>query len=116
MKELGPLYGKRIAVLGLAFKANSDDVRLSPSAKLVETLKAYGAEVRVHDPHVKETMSLEGVLHGAEAVILATNHSVFKDLAAKIDECGCKIVYDVWGVFNPDHFTRAQYRRFGRAG
>lgn len=116
VKELGPLYGKRITVLGIAFKANSDDVRLSPSAKLVETLKAYGAEVVVHDPHVKDTMSLDAALNMAEVVILATNHSAFKDLATRIDECGCKIVYDVWGIFNPDHFTRARYRRFGRAG
>jgi len=115
MDELGPLYGRRIAVLGLAFKANSDDVRLSPSVKLVETLRAYGAEVLVHDPHIKGTSSLENVLRDPEVVILATNHSAFKDLAATIDRSGCRIIYDVWGGFEPNEFARAQYRRFGRA-
>lgn len=115
MKELGSLYGKRVAVLGLAFKADSDDVRLSPSAKLVETLKAYGAEVLVHDPHVKGTLRLEDALQDPEVVILATNHSAFRDVARRVDGSGCKIVYDVWGMFNPDDFVRARYRRFGRA-
>ncbi|HKM49739.1 MAG TPA: nucleotide sugar dehydrogenase [Candidatus Bathyarchaeia archaeon] len=116
VSEFGSLYGRKIAVLGLAFKADSDDVRLSPSAKLVEILKAYGAEVLAHDPHVMNTQSLEYVLRSPEAVILATNHSVFKDLATTIDHCGCKVIYDVWSLFNPDDFSKARYRRFGRAG
>ena len=115
LKEVGTLYGKRITVLGLAFKSNSDDVRLSPSAKLVEILKAYGAEVLIHDPHVNGTMSLQDALRGSEVVILATNHSAFKDLATRIDQSGCKVVYDVWGLFKPDDFSKAHYRRFGRA-
>jgi UDP-N-acetyl-D-mannosaminuronic acid dehydrogenase len=115
MDELDSLYGKRIAVLGLAFKADSDDTRLSPSLKLVEILKAYGAEVLVHDPHIKNTLPLEDVLQNPEAVILATNHSAFKKIAATIDESGCRIVFDVWGIFKPNDFTRAGYRRFGRA-
>jgi len=112
--ELGPLYGRRVAVLGLAFKANSDDVRQSPSAKLVETLKAYGVEVLVHDPHVRGTQSLAQVLQSPEIVILATNHSAFAGLAPAIDKSGCRVIYDVWGFFNPDDFVSAQYRRFGR--
>lgn len=115
MSELGSLYGKRVAVLGLAFKANSDDVRLSPSLKLVETLKAYGAEPLVHDPHVEGTSSLEEVLQRPDAVILATNHHAFADLAGTIDNSGCKVVYDVWGAFKPGDFKKARYLRFGRA-
>jgi UDP-N-acetyl-D-mannosaminuronic acid dehydrogenase len=115
MKELGSLYGKRIAVLGLAFKADSDDVRLSPSLKLVEILKAYGAEVMVHDPHIEGTMPLKDVLDGPEVVIVANNHTAFRNLAPAIDSSGCRVVYDVWGVFKPDDFARAQYRRFGRS-
>jgi UDP-N-acetyl-D-mannosaminuronic acid dehydrogenase len=115
MDELGPLYGRRIAVLGLAFKADSDDVRLSPSLKLVETLTAYGADVLVHDPHVKNTMRLEEVLQRPEAVILATNHSAFKDLATVIEKSGCRVVYDAWGMLNPRDFVQARYRRFGKA-
>jgi len=115
MKEMGSLYGMKIAVLGLAFKANSDDVRSSPSVKLIETLKGYGAEVLVHDPYVKDTMSLSDALKNPEVVVIANNHSAFKNLAGKIDSSGCQIVYDVWGIFEASDFTRARYKRFGSA-
>ena len=115
MKEFGNLYGKRIAVLGLAFKADSDDVRLSPSQKLVEILRAYGCEVLVHDPNVSGTQVMPQVLQNPEVVILATNHSAFKKLAGDIDKCGCKCIYDVWGMFKPEDFVNVRYLRFGRA-
>ncbi len=116
MKEFGSLYGKKVSVLGLAFKSNSDDARLSPSAKVVEILKAYGAEVIVHDPYIKQTQSLDDALRSPEIVILATNHSVFNELAPRIDASGSKIFYDVWGTFTPTDFKNVQYRRFGTAG
>jgi UDP-N-acetyl-D-mannosaminuronic acid dehydrogenase len=115
MRELGPLYKVRVSVLGLAFKSDSDDTRLSPSAKLVDILKAYGADVLVHDPHVKGTESLEKVLSNPDAVVLATNHSAFRNLADRIDESGCKIFYDVWGVYKPTDFKKTGYMRFGKA-
>jgi UDP-N-acetyl-D-mannosaminuronic acid dehydrogenase len=113
--ELGNLYGKRIAVLGLAFKAESDDVRLSPSQKLIEILRAYGAEVLVHDPNVAGTLDVKEVLRAPEAVILATNHSAFRELAQDIDRSGCRVVYDVWGMFGDAKFTKAKYLEFGSA-
>jgi len=115
IKSLGSLYAKRVTVLGLAFKANSDDTRLSPAVKLVDTLKAYGADVRVHDPHIEETESLREVLRNPEVVILATNHDSFRNIATDIDESGCEFVYDVWGVYDPGAFKRAKYMRFGKA-
>jgi UDP-N-acetyl-D-mannosaminuronic acid dehydrogenase len=115
MQELGPLYKVHVSVLGLAFKADSDDTRLSPSVKLVDILRAYAAEVLVHDPHVKGTESLERVLVNPDAVILATNHSAFRNIAERIDESGCKIFYDVWGVYKPTDFKRTRYKRFGKA-
>ncbi len=115
MRELGPLYKVRVAVLGLAFKADSDDTRLSPSVKLVDILRAYGAEVVIHDPHVKGTENLEKALTSPDAVILATNHSAFRNIAGRIDESGCKIFYDVWGVYKPTDFKQTRYMRFGKA-
>lgn len=113
MQELGSLYGRKIAILGLAFKAGSDDVRLSPSVKLVEALRAYGADVLVHDPYISTTSPLETVLQSPEVVVLATNHPAFKGLAARIDESGCKLIYDIWGMFIPSEFVKANYKRFG---
>jgi UDP-N-acetyl-D-mannosaminuronic acid dehydrogenase len=115
MRELGPLYKVHVSVLGVAFKADSDDTRLSPSAKLIDILKAYGAEVLVHDPHVKGTETLETALASPDVVILATNHSAFRNIVGRIDESGCKIFYDVWGVYKPTDFKRTRYMRFGKA-
>ena len=49
-RTLGPPAGKTIAVLGLAFKANTDDLRASPALPIIEGLLRAGAQIRVHDP------------------------------------------------------------------
>jgi len=113
-RRVGRLYGRRVAVLGLAFKAGSDDTRLSPSVKLVEILKGHGAEVLVHDPYLADTMALDEVLRDPEIVVVSVNHPGFDRLAERIDESGCGLVYDVWGIFDPADFKRASYMRFGR--
>jgi len=113
MKEVGDLYGRKIAVLGVAFKADSDDVRLSPSQKLVDILRAYGADVLVHDPAIDGTLSLREALHEPDVVVLATNHRAFTNLASEIDQSGCRFVYDVWGMFKRAQFRRAKYLEFG---
>lgn len=115
LNEFGTLYGMKLAVLGLSFKADSDDLRLSPSVKLVELLKAYGAIVKVHEPHVPDSLGLEQALQGSDVVILATNHTAFTSLAPTIEASGCVLVYDVWGMFDPKDFVHTRYRRFGRA-
>ena len=55
--HIGPLRGKRVALLGLAFKANTDDMREAPSIVLASRLLAEGAEVRAWDPVVRGTTS-----------------------------------------------------------
>jgi UDP-N-acetyl-D-mannosaminuronic acid dehydrogenase len=114
-RKIGQLYGKRISVLGLAYKAESDDTRLSSCVKLVEILKGYGATVLVHDPYVPNTLSIDKVLENPDLVIIAVDHPEFSQLAKRIDDSGCGLVYDVWGVFDPADFQRASYMRFGRA-
>ena len=69
--RLGALEGKRIALLGLAFKPNTDDMREAPSLVLAELLREEGAEVRAWDPVVAGHPELDGVVMGvspAEAV------------------------------------------------
>ena len=110
---LGPLFGKKITVLGLSFKAGSDDIRDSPSVKLVNILQSVGAIVTVHDPYVKTTSDLSSALSSPDVVILATNHKEFQDLAPAIQQSGCKIIYDVWGIYDKDNFTNIQYLKFG---
>ena len=60
-QQLGNLRGKKIALLGLAFKPNTDDMREAPSLVLAARLRAEGAEVRAWDPLVKGHPELDGV-------------------------------------------------------
>lgn len=113
-KITGNLFNKKITVLGLSFKAESDDLRNSPSAKLVEILKASGAQVLAHDPYVKDTMELSEVLKEPEIVILATNHNSFKNKAQDINKSGCKVVYDVWSMYKKSDFPNCSYYRLGQ--
>jgi UDP-N-acetyl-D-mannosaminuronic acid dehydrogenase len=79
----GTLREKRVAVLGLAFKADTDDERDSLSHKLIRLLERELADVAVHDPIVPTpTSSFEDAVAGADVVIVATNHSEFSTPAA----------------------------------
>lgn len=80
------LKGSKIAVLGLAYKANIDDCRESPSFEIIKYLKKQGALVEAYDPHVREkstTKNLDDAVHDAKAVIIATAHNTFKQLPPK---------------------------------
>ncbi len=86
------LEGARIAVLGLAFKPGTDDVRNSRAIPVIEGLQARGADVVGYDPVATERMrehvpgieyadSAEGALAGADAAVVATDWPEFDDLA-----------------------------------
>ena len=88
---LGSLIGRRITVLGAAFKPNSDDVRDSPALAVAGQLNLAGAAVRVYDPQgmgnarkvfptLDYASSLDDALTDAELVILATEWDEFKQL------------------------------------
>ncbi|HEY4450485.1 MAG TPA: nucleotide sugar dehydrogenase [Solirubrobacteraceae bacterium] len=82
-RRLGDLADRRVAVLGLAFKANTDDERDSLAHKLIRLLERELADVAVHDPHVATpTLSFEQAIEGAQLVFLATNHAEFCDADA----------------------------------
>jgi UDP-N-acetyl-D-mannosaminuronic acid dehydrogenase len=78
-RRLGSLANRKVAVLGLAFKADTDDERDSLAHKLVRLLERELADVAVHDPHVSTpTAPLEQVAQDATAVVVAANHSEFR--------------------------------------
>jgi UDP-N-acetyl-D-mannosaminuronic acid dehydrogenase len=77
-RRLGSLNGRKIAVLGLAFKGNTDDERDSLAHKLVRLLERELADVAVHDPRVATpTPPFETTVAGADAVVIAANHEEF---------------------------------------
>ena len=93
-EELRSLIGRRVTVLGAAFKPNSDDVRDSPALAVAGQLSLAGAAVRVFDPEAMDNAkkvfptldyatSLDDALRGAELVILATEWTEFKKLDPK---------------------------------
>jgi UDP-N-acetyl-D-mannosaminuronic acid dehydrogenase len=74
----GSLRERKVAVLGLAFKRDTDDDRDSLSHKLVRLLERELADVAVHDPMVSTpTAELEEALRDADVVVVATNHSSY---------------------------------------
>ena len=88
-RRLGPLRDKRIALLGLAFKPGTDDMREAPSLVLAGRLLAEGAEVRAWDPVADGRIHLHGVeiadsaleaLDGADAVVLVTEWPELREL------------------------------------
>jgi UDP-N-acetyl-D-mannosaminuronic acid dehydrogenase len=100
----GKLAGCKVAVLGLAFKAGTDDERDSLSHKIVRLLERELADVAVHDPHVATpTQSFDEAVAGADAVIVATNHPEFcggealRQVAALAGDDA--LVVDPWNCF-----------------
>jgi UDP-N-acetyl-D-mannosaminuronate dehydrogenase len=74
-----------VAVMGLAFLRDSDDVRESPAIKVIDDLQE-DFELIVHDPFVKNrykvdlTRDLEAALRGADCAIFVTDHTVYRNL------------------------------------
>jgi UDP-N-acetyl-D-mannosaminuronic acid dehydrogenase len=78
-RRMGSLNGRKVAVLGLAFKGNTDDERDSLAHKLIRLLERELADVAVHDPRVATpTATLEEAVRGADAVVVAANHDEFR--------------------------------------
>ena len=91
------LATKSVAILGMAFKADSDDVRDSLSYKLRKLLEVEAREVLCTDPYVKDSslVPLEQALEQADIFILGAPHSVYKALTFPPD----KQVVDVWNFW-----------------
>jgi UDP-N-acetyl-D-glucosamine dehydrogenase len=105
------LSGSRVLLLGVAYKKDIDDTRESPAFELMRKLTARGATVSYHDPHVPslspprsfpELPSLVSVplsselLAGADAVLLATNHT---DVDYELVRAHARLIVDTRGVF-----------------
>jgi UDP-N-acetyl-D-mannosaminuronic acid dehydrogenase len=93
----GSLRDCKVAVLGLTFKRDSDDLRDSLAAKLIRLLERELAHVARHDPHVPaQSEPLETALADAAAVVIATNHSEFDGLLPRVPREA--LLVDPWNV------------------
>ena len=127
-KHLGKLRGKTIALLGLAFKPNTDDLREAPSLVLASRLLAEGAEVRAWDPIADARHLLQGVtfcdsvldaVSGADAAVIVTEWDELRELASEEvrDAMRRPVVIDGRNLLDPETARAAGfvYEGIGRA-
>jgi UDP-N-acetyl-D-mannosaminuronic acid dehydrogenase len=103
-RRLGDLRERKVAVLGLAFKGDTDDARDSLSHKLIRLLERELADVAVHDPVVATpTTGFDDAVAGADVVVVATNHSAYSTADALATIAGTAapdcLVVDPWNAF-----------------
>jgi UDPglucose 6-dehydrogenase len=122
--ELGTLRGKKIALLGLAFKANTSDMREAPSIVLASRLIAEGADVRAWDPLVQGHPDLDGVaiqasmldaVRGADAAVIVTEWPELKGLASPeiLEAMRTPLIVDGRNLLDPDTVRAAGFRYAG---
>jgi UDPglucose 6-dehydrogenase len=131
MKHLGTLTGKQIALLGLSFKPNTDDMREASSLVLSARLLADGAVLTAYDPVAEEEArklitgvefapSAAAACEGADAVVLVTEWPEFKDLdlAAVAGSMRGKLIVDGRNFLDPAAVRAAglSYEGIGRPG
>ena len=127
-RALGPLKGRRILVLGLAFKPGTDDVRESASLKIIVQLLKAGAEIDAHDPiAAKNAAALlrhpklhyvaawQKRLGAADGVVVATCWPEYQELAkdSLSSARAEKIIVDARRMFQPGELTPAIYSTIG---
>jgi UDP-N-acetyl-D-mannosaminuronic acid dehydrogenase len=117
--ELGGLEGRRIAALGLGYKAEVDDVRESPAIDVAEHLASRGALVNTFEPFALVEgatnctiyPSLESVLKEAEAVVLLVDHRQFRELQpeAVAQMMPGRLAFDTRGVWSLEEWESAGF-------
>ncbi|HZI28401.1 MAG TPA: UDP-glucose/GDP-mannose dehydrogenase family protein [Gemmatimonadaceae bacterium] len=127
----GDLSGSTIAVWGLSFKPNTDDMRESPSLDLIESVLAAGAKVVAHDPAAMEEARRRlddrisyaptnyDALNGADALVIVTDWNEYRhpDFVRIKDTLRKPIVIDGRNLYSPEKLAKLgfTYRSFGRS-
>jgi UDPglucose 6-dehydrogenase len=122
----GDVRGKTVAVLGLTFKPNTDDMRDSPAIAVIQALQDAGAKVQAHDPEGIEQAKLvlqnvdyrDGpyeAIEGADAVAILTEWNAYRalDLARVKSLLSAPIMIDLRNVYNPKDIEAAGFNYTG---
>jgi UDPglucose 6-dehydrogenase len=127
----GNLRNKIVAVLGLTFKPNTDDMREAPSIPLITALRDMGATVRAFDPVGMEPARIEmpdieyckdpySCADGADALVIVTEWEQFRalDLDRLKRVMACPVVVDLRNIYSPEDLTNRGflYQSIGRTG
>ena len=128
--EMPALAGKTVAVLGLSFKPNTDDVRESPALRFVDRLLAEGARVKGYDPAAIDNVrriygerisyyeNSYDAVRGADALVIMTEWNEFRlldlDKAKKL--LRSPVVFDCRNIYQPETMEKMgfRYHSFGR--
>lgn len=126
----GDLKGKRIAMWGLAFKPDTDDIREAPSIYMIEKLIEQGASVRAYDPeamsNVQEQIGSKieyasdpyDALNNADALVICTEWSVFRtpDFDDVANRLNSKVIFDGRNLYSPEKMKDLgfYYKSIGR--
>jgi UDPglucose 6-dehydrogenase len=125
----GSVQGKTIAILGLTFKPNTDDMRDAPSLDIVPALQAAGAVIRAYDPegmnearkllpNVEFCAGSYEAMQGADAVAVITEWTEFRALDLRRIKASLRhpVVVDLRNIYNPEEMRAAgfDYRSIGR--
>ena len=119
----GSVEGKTIAVLGLTFKPNTDDMREAPSLDIIPALQGAGASLRAYDPAGLEAAKrlLDGVvwcegayeaMEGADALVIVTEWNAFRalDLARVKRLMKAPVMIDLRNIYDPEEMSAAGFR------
>ncbi len=123
----GSEAGKKLAVLGLTFKPETDDMRESPSVAILPALIEKGAQVRAHDPQgmdeakhhlpadVQYCEDIYATFEGADCVILMTEWNAYRNLDLKRirDTMSGNVFVDLRNVYEPEDMEALGFEYFG---
>jgi len=110
------IAGGKVAVLGLAFKGNVDDMRESPSLEVIHKLQQLGLEVVSYDPHIKEnnhptqTQNFEEAVNDADILLVLTDHKEFKEYNPLTITPKHKIVLDTKNCLEREKWKEAGFQ------
>ena len=119
------IKNKKIAFLGVTFKANTDDMRDSSSLKLIPYLSKRGAKIKYFDPtgskkefnklnNVKFSNSIQASIEGSDLIIIHTEWNDFKSINfKKYSKNKNLIIYDMRNIFSPNKIKKMGFKYFG---